>query len=639
MYRAPTYSLTPALLAARVGASVFCLAESGVGRTYRLHEERPGAQTLARRYRMSDESVSWMTRAEMLTKSLASPTADLPSGAAHVIAPVASEPALIRVDISGPLEQRAGYQGECGGYLDGHDAVAERLCAAFAEGDVLLVIDGPGGAAAGIQQAVERALAAKARYGRRCTGFGDEQIASAHAWWALALCDELFIPPQGEVGSIGARGGHLSTAGMMAQAGLVMTYFADPPAKVALAPEFPLSEEGARRGMRDVSIAADAFRAAVCAGPIGQRYGLTPEGLIALGADMLTGQMAVDAGLADGVESLETVTAYALTLAESSGAKDIETRATGAARASTKGDEAMPGTKAEGDEKPKMDDEDAKTKGSDIPTACAACGIENNKVAKFCMGCGESMATKAVDDEPPPSSKPAARVAKAIAAPARMATEASLATILGATSDSPLALKNAAIGLRQIRDTAVGITGKTSPGEIVGMLLTVPERLAVADLAVVNERKNALLAAEGQRRNLASRLAKLSLAGWAPTNIYTGPVVDGRRALSPVIASMDLGILKGMVEGYEASAPRGAPFEAGRDKANADAKTREATEGVAIDGGVPQIMDGKPTKAQIERAKTNPTVIKMFAAQGNTHPIETIAEQYVIAAAQNGATL
>ena len=57
-------------------------------------------------------------------------------------------PLLTRVDISGPLEQRAGYHDPCSGWTDGHDAIAERLCAAFASGDVLLVVDSPGGAAA-----------------------------------------------------------------------------------------------------------------------------------------------------------------------------------------------------------------------------------------------------------------------------------------------------------------------------------------------------------------------------------------------------------------------------------------------------------------------------------------------------------
>ena len=61
---------------------------------------------------------------------------------------------------------------------------------------------------------------------------------------------------------------------------------------------------------------------------MGQRYGLTPEFLIELGADMLTGQAAVDAGLADGVASFDEVVAYALQLAsESASTRTAKVRA------------------------------------------------------------------------------------------------------------------------------------------------------------------------------------------------------------------------------------------------------------------------------------------------------------------------
>lgn len=291
-----------------------CLASAGEGKTYRLHVALPDAS---------------------LNKRIAQPRAEGAPVSPYAIPQPVAEPvgALIRVDISGPIEQRAQWV-ECEGYVDGHDAIAERLCAAFAEGDVLLVCDTPGGAASGIQQNVARALAAKEAHGRRCTGAVDEQMGSAGTWWMLGICDEIFgVSPASTLGSVGARGGHMSIAGMLAKDGVVMTYFADPPEKVALAPELPLSEEGARRGNRDVSITADAFRAAVCESPIGKRFGLTPEGLIALGADMLTGEAAVGV-FCDGIETMENVTAYALALAESSSAKEIETEARAAASAS-----------------------------------------------------------------------------------------------------------------------------------------------------------------------------------------------------------------------------------------------------------------------------------------------------------------
>lgn len=307
------YPLTAATVLASVGSGIFCLDLGSLGKTFRLHAARPGPAINMRAHRLVDGGVEWR--------------ADLPSGSAHVVAPVAEAPAaLLRVDMMGPLEQRAGFHDPCGGYSDGHDALADRLCDAFAQGDVLFVGDTPGGAAAGIGQGVERVLKTKAQYGRRATGFADEMVASAGLWWMLAVCDEVFVPAAGYIGSCGARGEHLDVSGMMAKEGLKKTYFADPPEKVCMAPEFPLSEEGSRRGNRDVTIAADAFRAAICASPVGQRFGLTPEALIALGADMLTGEAAVGV-FADGVETFGAVVAYALSLAESVGAKEIESEA------------------------------------------------------------------------------------------------------------------------------------------------------------------------------------------------------------------------------------------------------------------------------------------------------------------------
>lgn len=641
MPRPKSYLLTASLLAAHVGASVFCLAASGEGRTYRLYAERPGAEINQRAHKLAGGGVEWCAG----PPSCEEQRADLPSGAAHVVAPVAAEPALIRIDISGPLLQRAGYQDPCGGWTDGHDAVAERLCAAFALGDVLLVVDGPGGAAAGIQQAVGRALAAKVANGRRCTGYVDEQCASAHAWWMLALCDEVFTPPLGQVGSVGARGGHMSHAGQLAQEGLVMTYFADPPNKVALAPEFPLSEVGALRGNRDVKIMADAFRAAVCASPIGVRYGLTPESLIALGADMLTGEATVGI-FTDGVETLEAVTEYALALAEGGEAATAATD-TGAARAA---EEKAMSLRTEGDEKPKMDEEESKPEGTKPDGVCANCGTGNPVAHKFCAQCGDSMEARPLaeeEDEPPPSSKPKPKAqtpaASVVAAPPKMSADASLASVLRASAESPLAVKTAAIGMRQVFDTVIGITGKTSPSEMVGALLTMPERLAQADVAAKDERDRAKVASGRERADLAARLNKLNLAGWSRGQIYRDETKDGKRVAvdyQPVIKSMDLGVLRGLVEGFEKSAPKADPFQPSRDKAKADAAARASTEGVTPAGNVVTLpADGKPTKEQIAEACKSPTVLGMFHRPGNKHAIEQIAEQYVITAAANHATI
>ncbi len=486
----PSYSLTAEIIAAHAGEQILCLAPSGIGRRFRLHAERPGAA---------------------LNSRVERPRADLPGGAAHVVAPVEDAHPLILVRIQGAIEQRAGYYDECGGWSDGHDAICERLCDAFEQGDVLLLVDSPGGAAAGIDQNVTRALAAKTAHGRRVTVYADEMIGSAATWWAMALGDEVYGPPAGQFGSIGARGAHTSIAGALDKEGVVVTYFADPPEKVALAPERALDATGAARGMRDVTLAADAFRAACCASPLGMRGGLTPEYLKELGADMLTGIAAVEAGLADGIDTLENVIAYALALAESD---VVAAPTTGAMGATNKGDRAMRLRAEEGGKPEKEPDGGPESERGEEPTGkCGACGMQNEDDAKFCDQCGKSMAAERheeeerAEDEPTPSSKPMHPPApERMTAPAKMSADASLAAILGASSESPLALRTAAIGLRHVRDTAAGVTGKATHDEIVGSLLAVPEKIArgkrAADDLAADRRK-----AEGDERwTLAHRL-------------------------------------------------------------------------------------------------------------------------------------
>lgn len=299
---------------------------------------------------------------------------------------------------------------------------------------------------------------------------------------------------------------------------------------------------------------------------------------------------------------------------------------------------AMP--RAEGEEEKPEGGEGAK--GIDIPTKCATCSVENDKDAHFCKGCGKSMATTATE-EPAPKPKEAR-----VAAPAKMSADASLASILGASGDSPLALRTAAINLRQIRDTAIGVTGQTAPGAIVGALLTMPERLAQADLAAETERKRAVTAEHTARRDLASRLNKLDLAGWPRDAIFADRIDDGTgKPMSPppmtkTIAAWDLAEFRGYVEGFEKKTKARGPFEASRDRAQAGATEHGSREGAQIvSGTVPTLpADGEPTAAQIEAAKRDPMVIKIFGnaqQSGNVAAtLDAIARQHVKTCAAHG---
>lgn len=523
-----TYSLTPAMVAAHGGGPVVCLAASAMGVAYALHDERPGPECNERLTRAALTS----TRAAVIGASGIldnAPTLDV-------------GPALTRVDIRGPIEQRAGYH-ECGGWADGHDAIAERLCAALADGDVLLVIDSPGGAHAGLVEAVRRVVACKAEFARRVTVYADEMIGSAAYWWAAVVGDEIYSPESGIVGSVGARSSHVSEAAHLASEGVAVTYFAWPgEGKVAFAPELPLSDIGRARGERDVAIAGEAFAEAVATS-----RGLTRDDIVALDADALYGPLAVAAGLVDGVASFDEVLAMALDYAGASSLRDAHNGCD---------DDAAPtsdrmGARARGVNMSEIRSESGE--GTEPSPACAKCGSANELNAKYCDQCGESMAAKpiAAEEEPaPPTEEPEApegeaaaeepadpekpsppMPAKPKAAPPAMGPKASasIASLLGlhASASAP-AIKSAILPLVALAQHAVKLTGVRDASEAVGALSAL-----AADAAEVGALRTKLATAQSQAnaRERLDLLKQLAASGAHPRGELLEDVVEGDRVV------------------------------------------------------------------------------------------------------------
>lgn len=597
-----SFALSLSLVAASVGVggAVF-LDSASLGRTYPLHASRPGPALNLRAVR-DGSRVEWR--------------ADLPSGAAHVVAPVTSAGALIRVDVVGPLEQRAGYHDPCSGWSDGHDAVADRLCEAFAQGDVLLVMDTPGGAAAGLAQGIERAQQAKAHHGRNCIVYADEQIGSAGVAWAYGIGDEVYIPKHGQIGSIGARGGHQSIAAMLAREGIEVTFFAWPnEGKIALAQERPLSDVGRERGARDISILGEWFAAMVESSAIGMRHGLTRDVIVALGADVLTGQSAVDGGLADGVASFDTVTSYALRLAESG--RDGET--------------AMPGARAEGDmpedDKPKERAEEGKPEEQ----KCSSCNAARTGVGGYCAGCGKPFAKD--DDEAPPSSKPPAKdkpeERASARAPTRSGTTLSLAPLLGIDETMSVpAQRQMAIDMRAIVSGATKLTGEMSADRVLAGFDVIGREAANAR-RYRSERNSAISERdEAVKHGLADRLLACNSDSYTRADVFVDEVDDkGARTgvkLATEFAEMSVARMRAIVERTEAKATKRDPFQPPTidgAKANADAAT----------GAKP----GAITEEAITRATSLDAVKQIVNATGRDP--RAVAKMYLETAAQNAA--
>lgn len=298
----PAYRLSHELVAQHC-ASVMLLDPSAIGKYYQLHRTRPGA----------DHNVPFFGGA--LAQSARTSAPILETGTKEKqVSP------LLQIEIRDVLEQRAGYQDECGGWSDGHDAIGERFLEAFETSDVLAIFDSPGGAAAGCEQNVNRVVEAKRQSGRYVTGYIDELCASGALWWAMCVCDEIWGPPAMKVGSIGAYAPRASFAKALAIEGIDFKYDSWPGAgKVAFAPELPFSEIADRRGRRDIEAVGKRFAQAIVRSDLGQRLGLRYDAVIALDSDTLPGEYAVAAKLVNGIASRQDVEMMAWEKATRSG--------------------------------------------------------------------------------------------------------------------------------------------------------------------------------------------------------------------------------------------------------------------------------------------------------------------------------
>ncbi len=585
---ASTFRLTTSLIAAHGGA-VICLDASAEGRSYRLHASRP--ETFER---IRTDVIGW-------------------NGAVVDVAAAALDvtvPCLARVDVRGPIEQCAGYHDECGGWSDGNDAITERLCAALQDeecGAVLLTVDSPGGSPLGLAEGVRRVVEAKAATGKRVIGFvADGMAASAAYWWISGVCDLVYLPPTAQAGSIGARAAHADISGALARDGITVTHFCWPDeGKIAFAPELPLSEIGKARGDRDIALIGEAFGAAVSAS-----RGLPIETIRAMRADLYTGAEAVARGLCDGVATLEETTAYALTVAGGAG-DPMENE---------DDEKGPPGARAEGDGE------------DDAPKAakCGKCEGDNPAESKYCNHCGLSLGGMPAEpeteeeDAPESSKRPEAMAAKpaaraAVRAPGAASTFASLAG-LPATASQPAILS--ALSRRvDVFAKASALTGQTSPGEVIGGL----DRIA-ADAAKYDDTKAQLV--KVQRK--ANAQERMDLLGKLEAgNVHTAgelfvPVLDandkrtGDRKPAPQWSAGPEGRTLTNLRGYTTSKlTNGGPPK--RDPFVPDMAAALAAAGA---------KDGKPTAAQIEAAKKNPTVLGMFNRPNNEKTLDQIATAF-----------
>lgn len=206
--------------------------------------------------------------------------------------------ALGIVEINGPLDQRGshGYWS----YWDGYEAIAARICAALLDpqvGCVVLRINSPGGVVAGCFEAVATILRAKAEAGKPIHVIVDEMACSA-AYALACVADRIALPATGEVGSVGVVATYYNWLDELKQSGVRVAVLTSGEQKADGSPLVPWDKAMLARLQAEVDELAGLFFALVA-----RARKASPEAIQALQAATFRGQAAVEAGLADAVQS------------------------------------------------------------------------------------------------------------------------------------------------------------------------------------------------------------------------------------------------------------------------------------------------------------------------------------------------
>lgn len=210
---------------------------------------------------------------------------------------IVSGVAVICVD--GPLLHKPDPSGwMC---WENYEALACRFVTAIASPDVgavLLKFDSPGGDVAGLFETVRLMQAAKAKAGKPVYAYIDEDCYSAA--YALAMvADEIYVPPSGNVGSIGV----ITVMGEMTEAdkkaGVRVEVITSGAQKADGHPHAELTDDAIARTQTRVDALAQMFFALVS-----EARAIPIATIEAMQAGVRTGVEAVTSGLADGVLSL-----------------------------------------------------------------------------------------------------------------------------------------------------------------------------------------------------------------------------------------------------------------------------------------------------------------------------------------------
>jgi signal peptide peptidase SppA len=233
----------------------------------------------------------------------------LAGGPFEVVSPQGDTPPLTSITVEkiavisviGTLVSRSSYLDAASGlqaYGDVADAIAAVMGDASVRG-VILDVDSPGGEVGGLFDLVEQIQAIRSASAKPLWAVANESALSA-AYAIASTADRLYVTRTGEVGSIGVVAVHVDESGADAKAGLAWSFVFAGDQKVDGNAHEPLSERARLTIQADV----DQLYAEFCA-LVAANRGLTTEAVRTTKAAIYRGELAIRAGLADRLGTLD----------------------------------------------------------------------------------------------------------------------------------------------------------------------------------------------------------------------------------------------------------------------------------------------------------------------------------------------
>lgn len=221
--------------------------------------------------------------------------------------PYQNQDGVAVIDLQGVIAKRMNLFLQISGGVS-TELVAQDFAAALADPAVhaiVLRIDSPGGTADGTQALARTVMAARGQ-GKPIAALADGTMASA-AYWIGSAAERVYLADgTTQVGSIGVVATHTDVSGAEAQAGVKTTEIYAGQYKRIASQYAPLTDAGKQSIQDQVDYLYAVFIADVAA-----QRGVSVDTVLKNMADgrVFIGQQAIDAGLVDGVATLDALVA------------------------------------------------------------------------------------------------------------------------------------------------------------------------------------------------------------------------------------------------------------------------------------------------------------------------------------------